>query len=253
MPREVDVLAPPQRVAEQVVRWEEALDALVPTRTGGPHVRIATWNLRAFRRSTKAWTTREDASPERNFTDVHLIGAVLRRFDVIAVQEVRGNLRAVRHLMKVLGEEWAFILTDVTEGKDGNPERLAFLFDTRRVKLSGLACELVVPLEQEAGVGPGRGSWTGSSRVLFGDHAAEREPELRAIAQWLAGWAEQEFGWDHNLIALGDCNVDRVGDPLIEAFTSTGLVPTPQLAGLPARSSTTRGRLLPDGPSAWSV
>ncbi|MGW1882527.1 hypothetical protein [Streptomyces sp. NPDC001970] len=58
-------------------------------------------------------------------------------------------------------------------------------------------------------------------------------PELRAIAKWPAGWADREFGWNHNLIALGDFTIDRAGDPLFEAFTSTGLVPAPQPAGLP--------------------
>ncbi|MGW7715486.1 endonuclease/exonuclease/phosphatase family protein [Streptomyces chartreusis] len=252
MAREADVLQPPERVEQRLARWEEHLDTVVPARPAGPSVRIATWNLRVFGGLTKAWTTLQDVSPKRNFTDLLMIAAVLRRFDVVAVQEVRGNLRALRHLMKVLGEDWAFILTDVTEGKDGNPERLAFLFDTRRIKLSGLACELVVPLERDGGVGPGeldrqfaRTPYAVSFfsqgqtftlvtlHVVFGDHAAERVPELRAIAEWLAGWAEQEFGWNHNLIALGDFNIDRVGDPLFEAFTSTGLVPAPQLAGLP--------------------
>jgi hypothetical protein len=40
---------------------------------------------------------------------------------------VRGNLRALRYLVKVLGDDWAFILTDVTQGPGGNNERLAFL------------------------------------------------------------------------------------------------------------------------------
>jgi endonuclease/exonuclease/phosphatase family metal-dependent hydrolase len=252
VPMEPDVLAPPQQAAAHIAHWEEALDALVPKRADGTNLRIATWNLRAFGGLTKAWTTPEDASPKRNFTDVHMIAAVVRRFDAVAVQEVRGDLRALRHLMKVLGEDWAFILTDVTKGKDSNPERLAFLFNTRRVKPSGLACELVVPLQQDAGVSPGeldrqfaRTPYAVSFfsqgqtftlvtlHVLFGEHAEDRVPELRAIARWLADWAEQEFGWDHNLIALGDFNIDRTGDPLFEAFTSTGLVPAPQLAGLP--------------------
>ena len=30
-------------------------------------------------------------------------------------------------------------------------------------------------------------------------------------------------GWDHNLIALGDFNIDRRGDALHDAFVSTGL------------------------------
>ncbi|MFI1507593.1 endonuclease/exonuclease/phosphatase family protein [Streptomyces sp. NPDC020597] len=248
---ELDVLAPPQRVAARLSRWEEALDALVPPNPG-TSLRIATWNLRAFSGLTKAWTTPEGASPKRNFADMHLIAAVVRRFDVVAVQEVRGNLRALRHLMKVLGEDWAFILTDVTEGKAGNDERLAFLFDTRRVKPSGLACELVVPIEKDTGVPAGgldrqfartpyavsflsRGQTFTlvTLHVLYGEDATERVPELQAIADWLAGWAEREFGWDHNLIALGDFNIDRADDPLFKAFTSTGLVPAPQLAGLP--------------------
>ncbi|PWI13190.1 endonuclease [Streptomyces sp. Act143] len=252
MPREADVLAPPQRVSDRVARWEEALDAMLPGRPGGTRLRIATWNLRVFGGLTKDWTTPQGASPKRNFTDLHMIAAVLRRFDVVAVQEVRGDLRALRHLMKLLGEHWAFILTDVTRGEDANPERLAFLFDTRRVKPSGLACELVVPLEQGADLGRGELDrqfartpyavsflWREQTFILvtlhvrFGGPPADRVPELRAIARWLADWAEREFGWDHNLIALGDFNIDRVGDPLFEAFTSTGLVPAPQLAGLP--------------------
>jgi hypothetical protein len=68
----------------------------------------------------------------------------MSRFDVVAVQEVRGNIRALRYLLKLLGEEWGFLLTDVTKGPAGKDERLAFLFDSRRVKPSGLACELVV-------------------------------------------------------------------------------------------------------------
>lgn len=252
MPLEPEILTPPRRVAARIAAWEETLDQLLPSKSDGSNLLIATWNLRAFGGLTKAWSTPEGASPRRNFTDVHLIAAAVRRFDVVAVQEVRGNLRALRHLMKVLGEDWAFILTDVTEGKAGNNERLAFLFDTRRVKPSGLACELVVPIEQDAGVPAGdldrqfaRTPYAVSFfsqgqtftlvtlHVLYGEEAADRVPELRAIALWLAGWAEREFDWHHNLIALGDFNIDRADDPLFEAFTSTGLVPAPQLAGLP--------------------
>lgn len=249
---EADILAPPQTIAARTTRWEAVLDDTIPVKSPGSNLLVATWNLRAFGDLTKAWKTGEGVSPKRNFADVHAIAAVIRRFDVVAVQEVRGNLRALRHLLKVLGEDWAFILTDVTLGKAGNNERLAFLFDTRRIKPSGLACELVVPLEQDAGVSadtldrqfartPYAVSFLSSGQtftlvtlhVNYGKKAAERAPELKAIAKWLAGWAEREFDWDHNLIALGDFNIDRVGDPLFEAFTSTGLTPAPQLEGLP--------------------
>jgi endonuclease/exonuclease/phosphatase family metal-dependent hydrolase len=170
---------------------------------------------------------------------------------VVAVQEVRGNLRALRYLLKELGDDWGFILTDVTQGPAGNDERLAFLFDTQRVKPSGLACELVVWVENGPQVAAGALSRqfartpyavsfvsSGQTFILvtlhvdYGKQPGERVPELTGIARWLASWAEREYGWDHNLIALGDFNIDRENDPLYQAFTSTGLTPAPQLAEL---------------------
>ncbi len=119
---------------------------------------------------------------------------------------------------------------------------MAFLFDTRRVVPSGLACELVVPQEQLDRIEPGalrrqfaRTPYAVSFRsgtktfilvtlhVLYGEDEEERIPEIRAIAEWLAGWARDVNGWDHNLIALGDFNIDRKGDALHDVFVSTGL------------------------------
>jgi endonuclease/exonuclease/phosphatase family metal-dependent hydrolase len=171
---------------------------------------------------------------------------------VVAIQEVRGNLRGLRYLLKTLGDDWSFILTDVTQGDAGNNERLAFVFNTRRVKLSGLACELVVSLEDSAGItasalkhqfartpyavsflAGGQTFILVTLHVDYGTNPADRVPELTEIAEWLAGWAEQEFGWNQNLICLGDFNIDRAGDPLYDAFTSTGLTPAPPLVDLP--------------------
>src|SRR5215208_7064696 len=149
---------------------------------------------------TKKWEAAPADSPKRDFSDVVLIAEMVSRFDVVGVQEVRGDLRALRYLLKALGPEWGFTLTDVTKGDAGNNERMAFLFDTLHVDY-------------------------GSSQ--------ERIDELRAIAEWLSAWAEQEDEWNHNLIALGDFNIDRRGDPLYDAFTSTGLTPAPGLSDVP--------------------
>ena len=160
----------------------------------------------------------------------------------MAVQEARENLKALRHLLHVLGPDWGLSLMDVTEGAPGNGERMAFLFDTRRVVPSGLACEIMVFQEQLERIEPGalrrqfaRTPYSVSFRsrgktfvlvtlhVLYGEDEEERVPELEAIADWLAGWARDINGWDHNLIALGDFNIDRRGDALHDAFVSTGL------------------------------
>ncbi len=39
----------------------------------------------------------------------------------------------------------------------------------------------------------------------------------------MADWAKRSNKWHHNLLALGDFNIDRQGDAAWNAFTSTGL------------------------------
>src|SRR5690606_1063668 len=118
-----------------------------------------------------------------------------------------------------------------------------------RAKPSGLAGELVVPqewMESESidastmtkqfartpyavSFQAGRDTFIlVTLHVLYGK-ASERTPELAGIARWLADWAEREQSWGHNLIALGDFNIDRAGDDNFRAFTSTGLRPAPEL------------------------
>jgi endonuclease/exonuclease/phosphatase family metal-dependent hydrolase len=248
---DLDISTPPDDVLAKIADLDADLDELLPQQ-GADNIIVGTWNIRGFGDLTKAWQTPAGGSPLRNFADLSYIARFILRCDVVAVQEVHGNLRGLRYLLKALGEEWSFTLTDVTQGHAGNNERLAFLFNTRRVKLSGLACELVVSIEDNANIAPGaldrqfaRTPYAvsflsgGQTFILvtlhidYGSSPTDRIPELTEIAQWLAGWAEQEFGWNQNLIALGDFNIDRDKDPLYQAFTSTGLTPAPPLVNLP--------------------
>jgi len=227
----------------------------VPARHVDRNLLIATWNLRAFGDLTDKWAAEAGDSPKRDLHALALIAEIVSRFDVIAVQEVKGNIRALRWLLRMLGPDWGLILTDVTRGDPGNDERLAFVFDVRRVKPSGLACELVIPdgwaqaleigedaLEEQFARTPYAVSFISGGQtfilvtlhVLFGDKPSDRLAELRGIAEWLADWARRtsdEFG--QNLIALGDFNIDREGDASYEAFTSTGLQPPAEMRGLP--------------------
>jgi endonuclease/exonuclease/phosphatase family metal-dependent hydrolase len=164
---------------------------------------------------------------------------------------VRGNLTGLQTVLSALGPNWATIMTDVTRGKAGNNERMAFLFDLRRARPSGLAGELVVAIETATSVTasgldrqfartPYAVSFAADRiqltlvtlHVLYGEESA-RAAELREIAAWLARWARDERHWNQNLIALGDFNIDRRGDPLFDAFTSTGIRPAPELNDVP--------------------
>jgi endonuclease/exonuclease/phosphatase family metal-dependent hydrolase len=249
MPGVTDQLPPP--LAEQFLALRAALDAAIPAKQLDRNLLVATWNLRAFGGLTAKWRSEEGDEPVRDLFDVRCIAEIASRFDVIAIQEVRGNLTALQTLLAALGPNWATIMTDVTRGKAGNNERMAFAFDLRRVRPSGLAGELVVAIETGTSLAPAgldrqfaRTPYAVSFaadriqltlvtlHVLYGKETARAE-ELREIAEWLARWAREERHWNQNLIALGDFNIDRRGDPLFDAFTSTGIEPARGLNDVP--------------------
>jgi endonuclease/exonuclease/phosphatase family metal-dependent hydrolase len=234
--------SPPLEIKKEIRNLNLILDELLPAKELDKNVLIATWNIRSFGGLTEKWVAEEKDTPKRDLHSILCIAAILSRYDIIAVQEVKGNLKAFRHMLKILGSHWSFILTDVSGGNEGNDERLAFLFDTRKVKLSGLACELVVPNEQVEKIK--EGAFTRqfsrtpyavgfmvdkktfvlvSLHVIYGKQAGERTVELKAIANWMKKWATQMNSFDQSLIVLGDFNIDRMGDERYEAFVSTGL------------------------------
>ena len=232
----------PEPVRLDLLALADALDAAVPAKSLDRNLLIATWNIRGFGALNTRWNSRRGSTPKRDLQSAHSIAEIISRFDVVAIQEVKNNTAALRYVYELLGREWSLILTDVTEGRAGNAERMAFLFDTRRVQLSGLACELVIPPEHLArteadalqrqfartpyAVGfatLGHTITLVALHVVWGSSVAERVLELRAIAEWLAAWSRDPHAWDHNLITLGDFNIDRADGPLWEAFTSTGL------------------------------
>lgn len=233
---------PPAKINEELKILREALDSTIPSKALDKNLLISTWNIRAFGGLTEKWQAEPGDSPKRDLHALRCIAEIVSRFDVIAIQEARANLKALRHMLKILGSSWGLILSDVTRGAPGNGERLSFVFDTRRIRLSGLACELVVPEEKLSDISPdnlreqfARTPYAVSFQcgdktfilvtlhVLYGKKAEDRVPELKAIADWLADWAKDINAWGHNLIALGDFNIDRHGDKLYEAFVSTGL------------------------------
>lgn len=225
-----------------------ALDDAVPPKALDRNLLLATWNIRALGGYTPRWIAGAGDSPRRDLQAVHAIAEIVARFDVVAIQEVKADTDALRAVYALLGPHWSLILSDTTEGRLGNGERMAFIFDTRRVQLSGLACEIVIPPEHLArtqadalqrqfartpyAVGfrsSGHTMTLVALHVIWGDDPAERVRELRAIAQWLAAWSRDKHAWDHNLVTLGDFNIDREGSVYHEAFCSTGLYVPPDL------------------------
>jgi hypothetical protein len=127
---------PPTEVLTDLAQLSSALDEDLPAKALDRNLLIATWNIRAFGDLTDKWESEEEDSPKRDLHSLLCIAEIVSRFDVVAVQEAKDNLKALRHMLKILGPNWGLSLTDVTEGAPGNAERMAFLFDTRRVQLS---------------------------------------------------------------------------------------------------------------------
>jgi endonuclease/exonuclease/phosphatase family metal-dependent hydrolase len=231
------------------------LDACISKKTPD-NILIATWNIRSFGGLTEKWKADEGDNPKRDLHSLLCIIEIIKSFDIIAVQEVRGNIKCLRDTIRLLGKDWSFIMTDVTKGDAGNGERLAFIFNTRRVKLSGLACEIVVPEEQlKKNIGSdaldkqfarspyavafkakGKTFVLLTLHVLYGDDSKSpgRVAELRAIADWMYDWSKQLQQWNQSLIILGDFNIEREGDPAYNAFVSKNLYIPEEIRNLPS-------------------
>tara|TARA_R100000935_G_scaffold53962_1_gene82267 strand:+ start:15737 stop:16699 length:963 start_codon:yes stop_codon:yes gene_type:complete len=239
---------PPIEILENLDLLRSDLGSKIPPKKLDQNLLIASWNIRAFGNLTRKWDSDENDSPKRDLHSILCIAEIIKRFDVIAVQEVKDNIRALRDTVKILGHNWSLILTDVNKGKVGNGERMAYLFDTRRVQMSGLAGELVVPEEWEDDINDGalakqfvRSPYAVSFQsgkhtfilvtlhILYGDSPKSRIQELKGIAKWLSSWANDMNAYHHDLIALGDFNIDERGDLLDKTFLSEGLYVPPQL------------------------
>jgi hypothetical protein len=238
---------PPAAVTEDLDRLRTALDTAIPARTGS-NLLVGTWNIRALGDLTAKWLAGPKDSPKRDWHAIACLAAVISRFDVVAVQESRRNPAALKRLLASLGPDWRVIISDATEGAAGNGERIAFLYDGTWVQPSGLVGEIVVP---PVGENPARrfartphtASFSrvgveftlASVHILWGKNPAERLPGITAFAQWMHDWAVRPNDWNSNLIVivLGDFNLDRIGDPLYEAFISTGLWPPAELNAVP--------------------
>jgi exonuclease III len=103
-------------------------------------VRIATWNIREFDSPSYGYRSREA---------IAYIAEILSNFDLIALQEIRRDLDALEDVKRLLGPNWDYIVTDVTEGDSGNKERMAFLYNRDKVWFRNVAGELTLPRGQK--------------------------------------------------------------------------------------------------------
>ncbi len=98
-------------------------------------VKIATWNIREYGSSNFGG---------RDIEARYYIAEIISHFDIVALQEVRSDLDEFKKLTKILGPDWEYIATDVTDGNAGNDERMIFLYNIRKVQFRNIAGELTL-------------------------------------------------------------------------------------------------------------
>lgn len=237
------------RTLDGLTRLRAQLDVEVPARTQEETLLLATWNIREFDSA---------AYGERSLEPLHYIAEIIARFDLVAVQEVRRDLKALKRLMEILGRHWSYLVTDVTEGQAGNKERMAYVFDTRKVTFGGLASELVLPpfkikgadgkttltpaqqLARTPFVCGFQAGWTkfllATVHILYGDskpNDPRRVQEIHQLAQFLRSRTLDRTSWSNNLIVLGDFNIFRREDATMGALEEAGFVIPEELQEVP--------------------
>lgn len=130
-------VAEKKEISSRILLLKEALKLnKIPSKTVNDTLLLATWNLREF----------ETASYGDRLPDTYYYMAeIISHFDIVAIQEVRSNLKGLETLLNILGRSWSYIVSDITEGRAGNDERMAFVFDTTKIRFTNIAGEIVLP------------------------------------------------------------------------------------------------------------
>jgi hypothetical protein len=113
----------------------------LPERRGNSIV-LGSFNLR------HAGPQRKGMEPRRSDAAWEFIARICKRFDLMAAQEIKDNLASLRHLQRRMGEEFGYLVSDITGLFPGDPgnseERLGFLYYQTRVRRTQLASDITI-------------------------------------------------------------------------------------------------------------
>jgi len=203
----------------------------IPKRQIDENILIATWNIQHF-------------SNNKSRRAIQYIADICERFDIIALQEVKTDLRGLSKLQELLPGSYRILVSDPT----GNYERFAFLYDKRTVISTGLVCEIGfnVPARTHQGYQLHRMPYCASFRtgrfdfvvanahVYYGRNARERlqrEEEIRMLANFIDRRAKTARNkvFDRDFFVVGDFNIEEAGDEFFNALASRGFQMPPNM------------------------
>jgi endonuclease/exonuclease/phosphatase family metal-dependent hydrolase len=226
-----------RRTLDRLLVLRRQLAAEIGPHRGDASLLLATWNIRDFDSNKFGHGPRLPES-------LHYIAEIVSWFDLVAVQEVNRDLAALHKLMGLLGHDWDYLVTDTTEGSGGNEERIAFVFDRRRVRFRNVAGEVVLP-KSRIGIGDDPGNGLQFARTPFvvafqagwfkfnlcavhiffgadsGQKLQRRIDEIRELAAFFSARQDREL---EDTILLGDFNIVSPEHRTMEALEAEGFV-----------------------------
>jgi exonuclease III len=217
------------RIINGLIKLRKGLGDKIPIRTQNESLLLATWNIREFAPNNKGG--------ERLMDTYYYIAEIISSFDLVALQEVRNDLSALQQVMRILGSDWHCVFTDVSDSSNGgNSERMAFVFDTRKVKLSGLTGEIVLPekidrkqFARTPFMCGFKAGWTdfvlATVHIFYGEGTpvdARRVKEIEEVANFIKERSEDKYASTKNWILLGDFNIFNREDVTMKAITKAG-------------------------------
>ena len=225
---DVDTQSEKKRTIKKLSKLRQYLHKNIPESKLDYNLILATWNIREF--DTGTYGDRLDES-------FYYIAEIIAAFDLVAIQEVNRDLTGLERLMWLLGPNWSYVISDTTEGPQGNDERIAYLYNNRKVQFGGLAGELVLPNAKEEIddiENPGEkkkvykpmsqlwrtpmicGFTAGWAKFMlcnvhiqWGKSELSRKKEIDHIADFIKKRTEDETAWARKLILLGDFQYSR--------------------------------------------
>lgn len=224
-------------IARERLKLMELMDGgpfKIPSRRLDENILIATWNIQQF-------------SNRHGRRAIQYMADICERFDIIALQEVKTDLRGLQRLQGLLPGNYKILLSDPT----GNSERFAFLYDKRTVIPTGLVCEIGFPVsaKKHEGYQLHRMPYCASFRagrfdfvivtahIYFGKTKKERkqrEEEIKRLVEFVARRSRTERNkvFDKDFFIVGDLNIEKADDPFFDALTSEGFVMPAKLKNL---------------------
>ena len=201
-----------KRALENLIALKSGLTAKVPKKEVDRNILLASWNIKEF-----------GHLGERLAESYYYIAEIISAFDIVAVQEIKRSLFDLDIVMRLLGSDWSYIITDVTEGAAGNKERFGYIYDSRRVQHSGLSGELVIPsemadpllnvaqLKRTPSITGFESGWKKFSVVGLHLHPGNdaddkifRKEEVRLLMEIYKEKVAKKHLWNENIIFLAD-------------------------------------------------